>query len=122
MKKTELERFMDKVEKKENGCWEWTGARNRQEYGIFHYKKCSLSHRVIYQLLVGEIGNNLVLHKCDNPPCVNTDHLYLGNNQDNMRDKVAAQKNEEEQEDEDGLMIEIKIGKKKKEESSEEES
>jgi hypothetical protein len=44
------------------------------------------AHRVSYRLFVGKIGKNFVLHKCDNPLCVNPDHLFLGSQKDNLKD------------------------------------
>lgn len=73
-------------------CWLWTGNRNRGKgwpntYGVFRY---SGAHRVSYTLCLGSIPEGLqVLHRCDNPPCVNPDHLFLGTQQDNMDDKMA---------------------------------
>lgn len=73
------------------GCWEYTGARDKWGYGDIRYlKKHVQAHRLSWRLLKGEPGELDVLHKCHNPPCCNPDHLYLGTDADNIRDKVEA--------------------------------
>lgn len=84
------ERFWEKV-KKTSTCWLWKASVNTQGYGqIMIDKKPRGSHRVSWELAHGSIPNNLwVLHKCDNPPCVNPDHLYLGTAKDNADDMIS---------------------------------
>ena len=74
----------------ETGCWEWQGARSSRGYGgIWIDKRCYITSRVMYASCVGPIPNGLwVLHRCDNPPCCNPDHLFLGDSQDNVNDRV----------------------------------
>ena len=83
------ENFWSKVNKTES-CWEWTRQKQKGfSYGKLTYKnKKRLAHRVSWFLTYGEWPSNnmCVLHKCDNPSCVNPDHLFLGTQQDNMRD------------------------------------
>ena len=71
-------------------CHEWQRKRNKSNYGLFKYEnQWSLAHRVSYILSRGDIPEGLfVCHSCDNPPCVNPDHLWLGTHQDNMDDMV----------------------------------
>ena len=86
------ERFWPKVDKREpNQCWEWLAGTNHDGYGKFRYNgKDGSAHRVSWILANGDIPKGLsVLHECDNPPCVNPYHLFLGTNQDNMDDKVS---------------------------------
>jgi hypothetical protein len=73
-----------------NDCWVWKRSKNHKGYGLLTFKgKSILAHRLSYLTFVGEIPNNLhVLHTCDNPTCVNPKHLFLGTNQDNMKDMV----------------------------------
>lgn len=68
------------------GCWEWQGYRNPHGYGMF---KSIATHRLMWILLNGLIPyKGVICHKCDNPPCINPAHIYLGTHQDNMRDIV----------------------------------
>lgn len=82
------EEFWAQVEKThEYGCWVWKGKRNPKGYGRWgkHY-----THRYSWSLANGAIPQGLwILHHCDNPPCVNPAHLYLGTVVENARDAVA---------------------------------
>ncbi len=72
-------------------CWEWGGPPHRSDaYGVVAYQgEQWLAHRLAYVLTFGPILPSIfVLHKCDNPPCVRPDHLFLGTHGDNMRDMV----------------------------------
>lgn len=71
-------------------CWEWLGLKRPNGYGYFTANKVLYSaHREVYKLKKGDIPNGLiVLHTCDNPPCVNPEHLILGTSKDNSEDMV----------------------------------
>ena len=76
---------------KENGCWIWQKYTNKLGYGRFRFKsKKELAHRVAYRVFNGLIPDGLlVLHKCDNPPCVNPGHLWLGTDASNVKDSIS---------------------------------
>jgi hypothetical protein len=77
-----------------DGCWEWTGSKERKGYGRFKIKnKKFLAHRMSYQLANGtDPGDLLVCHKCDFPSCVNPDHLFLGTASENQKDSVSKKR------------------------------
>jgi len=91
-------------ENKETGCWEWSRFIDKQGYGAMSFMgKRSYAHRVAYCLLkdptflVFQEGRNKedsihVCHSCDNPRCINPEHLWIGNPQDNMKDRDSKQR------------------------------
>lgn len=73
-------------------CWEWAGSVNAKGYGQFSVEKATpkLSHRLSYEYAFGPFRKTLcVCHKCDNPPCVRPDHLFLGDRSANNMDMLA---------------------------------
>lgn len=91
--KDRVRRFTAKVDRRgRDDCWEWLASRDSRGYGWFRVGSRSIrAHRVSWELHFGEIPDGkLVLHRCNNPSCVNPYHLYLGSRSDNMRDAVQA--------------------------------
>lgn len=78
-----------------NGCWEWTATRNKQGYGVIGIaidkKPVGFpAPRLQWMHLHGEIQKGqVIMHTCDNPPCINPDHLRCGTQSDNLTDMAA---------------------------------
>ena len=92
---TILARFEAKFTKRgPNECWEWSAGRDRDGYGDFWWDKTVKAHRASWLLYCGgPIEKGLgVLHRCDNPPCVNPDHLFLGTTKDNNTDMAIKER------------------------------
>lgn len=93
--RNEIDRWAEKHSVVESGCWEWHASTYRGGYGHFRRKingkwVMYKAHRFAYETFVGPIPEgHKVLHKCDNPPCVNFTHLFTGTAKDNSEDKVS---------------------------------
>jgi hypothetical protein len=87
------DRFWRKVRKSEGGCWEWTGSSTTAGYGTIRIGAAGagsvLAHRFSFELHHGPIDPlHFVIHSCDNPRCVNPEHLRQGTPRDNMLDMM----------------------------------
>lgn len=87
----DVARFWAKVKMGQlDECWLWQGARQGKYGSIFFNSKSQGAHRVSYQINCGPIPDGYdVLHRCDNPLCVNPAHLWIGTHGENMRDMEA---------------------------------
>lgn len=82
---------------KQNECWEWNGAKGEAGHGQIRIdKKSRQAHRIMFEIHYGPVpeGDN-VLHRCDNPPCVNPGHLFSGTQKQNMDDMWAKGRQQE---------------------------
>jgi hypothetical protein len=94
-----IERFHQKYEIDESGCWLWTGGTRPNSKGMLYPRHWTDNHESIgahrfsFELLRGAIPKGMyVCHKCDTPLCVNPDHLFIGTHHDNMRDMVEKKR------------------------------
>lgn len=76
------------------GCWEWQGGINHNGYGLVTFRTVKyLAHRFAYTLWAGPIpADTLLRHSCDNPPCINPEHLSPGTHQSNTYDAISRRR------------------------------
>lgn len=81
-------KFEDKISvDEETGCWVWMLACNAAGYGVYKNKR---AHRLSWEIYKGPIPENCgVYHKCDRPSCVNPNHLFIGEQMDNVKDMMS---------------------------------
>ena len=86
-----LDRLLNKIKINQyTNCWEWIGSTNNIGYGFIRDGKgMRTAHRVSYEEHIGAIPKNMcVCHTCDNPKCINPDHLWLGTRKQNTQDMI----------------------------------
>lgn len=92
-----VSRFWSKV-RKTSSCWIWTRGCNGgagYRYGVCYVPQRKLAHRYSLELYLGRplLDGECALHRCDNPKCVNPNHLFLGTQADNVRDMSKKGRN-----------------------------
>ena len=95
-----IERFLEKISVSKvnfyegKPCWEWTAAKDSAGYGMFWLNRLQGAHRVSYEYFNGKIPEDLVInHKCRNRCCVNTQHLEVITNKENIQIGICAMRN-----------------------------
>ena len=89
-----VDRLCKRLHPGPNGCWEFQGSRSPKGYGRIRRGPANeamlIAHRAMWEIVFGQIPKGLcVLHSCDNPPCANPAHLFLGTTLDNNADRDA---------------------------------
>ncbi len=87
-----IEKIVENIHFKPNTkeCWEYNGTRSSYGYGQIRHGKILRIHRLVASVFLNKIlsSKDFVCHHCDNPPCVNPSHIYIGTAKDNMRDAI----------------------------------
>lgn len=89
------ERFFSRFVELDNGCWQWKAHTDKDGYGYLPGDKKNIrAHRFSYEIHKGEIPDKMIIcHHCDNPGCVNPNHLFVGTQKDNAQDALKKERN-----------------------------
>src|ERR1017187_469479 len=84
------DRLLRRIQVTASGCWEWTGFRDKDGYGRINVNgKETVASRAMWTVCKGQMPpGQQVYHSCDNPPCINPNHLFLGTALDNALDSM----------------------------------
>lgn len=88
MDETTIKRFWDKVIKAD-GCWDWSGWKNIDGYGMFRFAGKDVSASRVSFYLANDVWPVVACHTCDNPSCTNPKHIFNGSYADNLNDCVS---------------------------------
>lgn len=96
LEQKDIDRFNAKINYTDT-CWLWTACKDKDGYGNFQFDGEKVrAHRFMYEIMKGPIPADIcVCHTCDNPSCVNPDHLWLGTGSDNQKDSVLKGRQKE---------------------------
>lgn len=104
-----IERFWSRVDRSggQDACWIWLGSRDKRNYGTIRIQtKGHKAHRVAYAIRFGDYPTPCGLHKCDNPPCCNPDHISAGTKHRNAVDREHRGRGRWDENPEAGLPVE----------------